>query len=293
MKIYRDFHSQIEIDKEYNAVSMVPDLKPYIDFDNRANEQVCKELNNVLDLKYGPMFDETMDIFPAENKDAPVFMFIHGGYWRSMNSRNFSLVARGLVSEGFTVALPNYSLCPSVSISEITRQMRASIVWIYRNIAKYNGSPDRVFVGGHSAGGQQVGMLVSTNWKTEYAIPKNVIKGGIPISGLFDLTPLYYSWLQSTLLLNQYIISTQSPIFQVPYDGPPLLISVGENESVEFKRQSTDYHNSWVENGLVSNLFIQPEKNHFTSFRDLNDPDSLLSRTVLNFIKKCENNNKI
>jgi arylformamidase len=290
LKLYRNFNSQTEIDKEYNAISMVSDLNAYIDYDKKANAQVCKELNNILDVKYGPLCNETMDIFPAENKDAAVLVFVHGGYWRSMNSRNFSLVARGLVSRGVTVVIPNYSLCPSVSISEITRQIQTSVAWVYQNIYQFNGSPDRIFVGGHSAGGQQVGMLVSTNWENEYNIPKNVIKGGVPISGIFDLTPLYYSWLQPTILLNQSIILTQSPQLQIPDDGPPLLISVGENESSEFKRQSKDYHASWKKRGFKSELFIQSDKNHFTSFRDLDDPDSLLSNTVIKFIENCENN---
>jgi arylformamidase len=91
--IYRNYNNQSEIDKEYNAISMVPDLKPYIEFDTRANEQVWKEFNRIFDVKYGPMCDEKLDIFPAENKNSPVFVYVHGGYWRSMNSRNFSLVA--------------------------------------------------------------------------------------------------------------------------------------------------------------------------------------------------------
>ena len=290
MNLYRRFKNQTEIDKEYNAVSMVPDLKPYIDSDTIANTQVIEKFQNTLDLKYGPMISETLDIFPAESPDSPVFVFVHGGYWRSLSSRDFSLVARGLVSQGFTVVLPNYSLCPLVSIPEITRQIKASIAWVYQNISKYNGSSDRIFVGGHSAGGQQVGMLLSTDWEKEYSIPNIVIKGGIPISGIFDLTPLYYSWLQPTIMLNQQVISTQSPQFQIPDNAPPILISVGEEESLEFIRQSKDYHKSWIDKDLESDLFIQPKKNHFTTFRDLNDPNSLLVHTIMQFIERCESN---
>jgi len=288
LNLYRSFNNQTEIDKEYNAVLMVPELKLYIESDTQLNSLVCEEFKNVLDVKYGPMRSETLDIFPAKDPDSPVFVFIHGGYWRSLSSREFSLVARGLVSRGVTVVLPNYSLCPLVSIPEITRQIKSSIIWVYKNISKYNGSSDRIFVGGHSAGGQQVGMLLSTDWEKECELPNHVIKGGFPISGIFDLTPLYYSWLQPVILLNQFVISSQSPQFQVPDNGPPMLISVGENESIEFKRQSKYYHQSWLEKGLKSELLIQPERNHFTSFRDLYDPHSLLCNSVLYFMESCE-----
>ena len=288
MNLYRNFKTQSEIDREYNAVLMIPDLKPYIESDAKANEKVCNDLYNIPDLKYGPTPNETLDIFPAENPCSPVFVFIHGGYWRSMSSRDFSLVARGPVGRGVTVVLPNYSLCPAVSIPEITRQTRASIVWVYQNISRFNGDPDRIFIGGHSAGGQQVGMLVSTRWKEDYDIPDNVIKGGFPISGIFDLAPLYYSWLQPVIMLDKYVISTQSPQFQIPDHSPPVLISVGGDESFEFKRQSECYNTSLLKKGLKSELFIQSGKNHFTSFRELNDPDSLLSNTLIEFMENCE-----
>ncbi|OZG72947.1 esterase [Hahella sp. CCB-MM4] len=289
MKLYRQFARQADIDTEYNAVLSVPDLAPYIKHDTQANQQTREELEYFPDVKYGPMRDETLDIFPSANKDSPVFVFIHGGYWRSMSSRDFSLVARGLVARGVTVVLPNYSLCPQVSIPEITRQVRASVAWVYQNIQQYNGDRNRIFVGGHSAGAQQVGMLVSTGWEREYELPQNIIKGGIPISGIYDLTPLYYSWLQPTVSLNQYVISTQSPLLQIPEHGMPLFITVGAKESTEFVRQSRDYHASWIEKGFPAELFIQPDKNHFTSFRDLNDPDSQLSEAVLRFMDVCEN----
>lgn len=288
--MYRNFHNQAEIDKEYNAISMVPDLNQYAEHDTNLSNQVRDELNHISGVKYGSKSTETIDIFPSEYEDSPVLIYIHGGYWCSMNSHDFHFVARGPVLKGITVVMPNYSLCPSVPISTITEQMRAVVSWVYHNIVQYNGNPERIFIAGHSAGAQQVGMLVSTNWKQNYNLPNNIIKGGIPISGIFDLTPLYYSWLQPTIFLDQYSISTQSPLLQIPDDGPPLLISVGENESNEFIRQSKDYHTEWTEKGLTSSLLIQPGKNHFTAIHELNDPNSLLLNAMIKFIQNCKRN---
>lgn len=284
MNLYREFNTQEQIDREYNALLMVPDLQPYLDHDAKLNNETIEQLDCILDLRYGPSVDETVDIFPAANPDSPIVIFIHGGYWRSLSSRDFNLVARGLVSNGMMVALPNYSLCPKVSIPEITRQMRGFVVWIYHNALKHNGDKNRIFVCGHSAGAQQVGMLAATSWTKEYDLPMNVLKGGIPISGIFDLSPLYYSWLQPTLQLTYQTILRESPHFQIPKIGPPLLISAGEMESNEFIRQSTDYLSAWQKNGLDAELLIQPDRNHFTTFRDLTFRDSQLCKAVTRFI---------
>ena len=130
-------------------------------------------------------------------------------------------------------------------------------------------------------------MLVSTDWENECGLPNDMIKGGIPISGIYDLSPLYHSWLQPTIQLDQEMIISQSPVSQIPETGPPLLISVGELESCEFRRQSEAYLSLWKDHGLQGELLIQHSENHFTSFRDLNDPESLLCKSIIDFMKLC------
>ncbi|QGY40318.1 alpha/beta fold hydrolase [Pseudodesulfovibrio cashew] len=287
MALYGEFTSQAEIDREYNAVGMVADLKPYIDFDAKANAEARGSLRYEPDIPYGAGADETLDIFPAESPNAPVLIFIHGGYWRSMSSKDFSLVAKGLAARGVTVVIPDYSLCPSVDIPEITRQTRAATAWVHARIAEYNGSPDRIFACGHSAGGQQAGMLAATDWEREHGMPRNAIKGVIPISGLFDLAPLRHSWLQPVLQLDAATVEGQSPLRNIPHDGPPMLVSVGDEESSEFKRQAEAYAEAWRAGGNRAELVIQEARNHFTSFRDLNDPDAPFTRILAAFMETC------
>jgi arylformamidase len=288
MKLYRDFTSQEEIDSEYNIENLVPDRLALIERMAAESARTRDELTCSLDVAFGPTRDETMDIFPAAQPGAPVLVFIHGGYWRSFSSRDFSLVARGPVASGFTVVVSNYSLCPRVSIAEITRQSRAVIAWLYREVRRFNGDPERIFVCGHSAGGQQVGMLAATDWSGDYGLPPDVVKGGIPISGIFDLSPLAYSWLQPKLALTHEIIRRESPLLNIPPAGPPLLIVLGENESIEFHRQSAVYLDTWKSNGLKAELLVQPGKNHITAIEDLARSDSLLCQALLRFIAACQ-----
>jgi len=284
--LYRNFLSQSDIDREYNVVSMVGNVSPYVEYDNSKNINTMKELISSIDEKYGAMLDETVDVFPSKEPNSPILVFIHGGYWHSMSNKNFSLIARGLVLNDITVAIPNYSLCPKVTIQEITRQNRASITWLYNNAKRFNGNPEKIIICGHSAGGQQAGIITTTDWEGEYGLPKNLIKGSIPISGIFDLTPLYYSWLQPKLQLNYGLINKQSPLFQISENKTPMLISYGDKESAEFKRQSEDYFNALVKRGYTAQLHEQKEKNHFMTFRDLNDPDSFFCQLVIEFIKQ-------
>jgi len=112
MKLYRDFTSQEEIDQEYKVEALVPDMAPYFDLFVGGSEKARRELACVLDVRFGPTLDETVDIFPAKQPGAPILVFIHGGYWHSLSSKEFSLIASGLSAHGVTVVVTNYSLCP-------------------------------------------------------------------------------------------------------------------------------------------------------------------------------------
>ncbi len=288
MKLYRDFSTQEEIDSEYNIEELVPDRLERVARMAEESARTRENLKGEMDVSYGPTLDETMDIFTAARPGAPMLLFIHGGYWRSFSNKDFSLVAAGPVARGLTVAVMNYSLCPKVSISEITRQSRAAVAWLYREGSRFNGDPARLFVCGHSAGGQQVGMLAATDWAGDYGLPSDVIQGIVPISGIFDLSPLAYSWLQPKLALNHEIIRRESPLFNIPSNGPPMLISLGENESLEFHRQSAVYLDTWKANGLKAEMLVQPGKNHITAVEDLARPDSVLCEALATFIQQCE-----
>ena len=288
MTLYRNFTSEEQINLEYNAVLAVPDLQSYIDQDIEASNAVRTELSCYLDQAYGSGIDETIDIFPAKDPGSPMLLFIHGGYWRSLSNKDFSFVARGLVESGVSVAMPNYSLCPKVSMNKITEQNRAALAWLYRHADKFNGSRDRIFVCGHSAGGQQAAMLSLTDWAKDHGLPDNVIKGCMPISGIFDLSPLYYSWLQPSLKLTDSTVLSQSPFLQIPQQAPPMLVSVGGDESDEFVRQSADFVSAWRNSAVPLKLDVLSGKNHFSVIQDLYDKDSPLCKSMLEFMQQCE-----
>ena len=285
MKLYRDFESQEALDAQYDVEQNVPDFMLYAEQFVAASAQARDTLPCHLGVRFGPTLDETLDIFPAADRNAPILVFIHGGYWRLLTSSEFDFVATGPVQRGMTVVVTNYSLCPKVTISEITRQSRAALAWLANTELEFNGDRERIYVSGHSAGGQQTARLLATDWAGDYGLPTDIIKGGIAISGLFDLRPLRYSFVQPKLLLTHDVIERESPQFHIPESAPPLLVSVGGDEPGEFRRQSRDFHAAWTAAGLDGGYWEQAGKNHFTAIEGFLDPASELCERLSAFIR--------
>jgi arylformamidase len=272
--INHESRDRAAIDAAYDPSLRVASRQPYMDWYVRESGLTRAALDCRLDIPFGPTAAETFDIFPSRTPNSPVLMFIHGGYWRALSSKEFSFVARGMVPHGITVAVMNYALCPQVTIAEITSQSRAALAWLTRTAQQYRGDPARIFAAGHSAGGQQVGMLLSAAR----------LNGGIAISGLFDLRPLQHSWLQPTLQLTDELAAEQSPLLQIPRQAGPLLLSVGGDESTAFLDQSQNYLAAWRSAGLEGSFFPQPGLNHYEAIYGFGDPADALSRAVADFI---------
>lgn len=279
--LYRQFETQADIDAQYDVEASVPDFMVYARHYTEESRLARHRLNPKLDVPYGPTRDETLDIFPAASPHAPVFVFIHGGYWRMLSSKEFSCVAMGLNQLGITTVVVNYSLTPKVSIDEISRQARAAVAWVLRRIDRYGGDPERVVVGGHSAGGHLTAMCLQTPWADEYGLPQDPLRGAVLVSGLYDLQPLRFSKMQPMIQLDDGVIQRNSPLFHVRATRTPVLITWGGAEPAEFQRQSDSFLERWKDAGNRAKSWAQPEANHFTAIYGFEDPKSLPCQWVL------------
>jgi arylformamidase len=282
--LYRNLETSEAIDAEYDLGKVIGDLSPYFDFFIQESARARDDLDGLLDLHFGPTVAETLDVFPATDPHAPILFFIHGGYWRRLSSKEFSYVARGPVARGITVIVCNYALCPRVTLPEITRQCRAAVAWAKTTTTEYNGDRNRIYVSGHSAGGHLAARVLCTDWTDDYRLPADTVNGAYAISGLYDLSPLRYSFVQPALQLNEDVIRRESPLFNLPAAAPPLIADVGGDESDEFRRQSADYVDAWRAAGLDGHYVEQPGKNHFTAIEELLDPDSALCERIVTMI---------
>lgn len=280
MGLYKDFATQEELDAQYDLEKIVPGAASYAEFYEGESEKVRANLEHRLDVPFGPTLAEHSDIYPAD-EDAPVLIYIHGGYWRARTSKEFGYVARGPVSTGVATVVVNYALCPDVTIDEIVRQARAAVAWVHANARSFGGDPERIHVAGHSAGGHLAAMLLGTDWEGVYGLPKDIIQGATAISGLFDLVPFPYTFLQPKLQLSWGQTLRNSPLFHLPDDAPPLLLAYGEEETAEFKRQSEDYLTAWRSKGLEGEMLTLPGKNHYDVIDGFLDAKSPLCSAIL------------
>lgn len=276
MKLYREFTTQEQIDGEYNPGAAVADSAQRIQGWMNRSAAARESLRCRLGVRFGPTREEYLDIFPAGD-GAPVHVFIHGGYWRRFTAREHSFVAPALVEAGIAVLVVNYALCPAVTVDEIVRQVRAALAWAHGNAQSFGGDPERLSVSGHSAGGHLVGMALATDWAGAYDLPADMLKGGAAISGLFDLAPFPYSFLQPALQLDWAQIRRNSPIGLVPATGPAMTAAVGGAESAEFRRQSRAFADAWPGGRYLE----MPERNHFTVLEELERPESPLFGAVV------------
>jgi arylformamidase len=225
-----------------------------------------------IDLAYGPTERQALDLFwPGPSREAPLALFVHGGYWQALDRKIFSHFARGLLAHGVAVALPSYDLCPTVTLAELVEQVRDAAAFLARRTGK------SLLATGHSAGGHLAAMLLATDWPAR-GLPAGTVKAALPISGLFDLPPLTHTSINAALGLDEAEARRLSPLF-LPSPRRPLHAVVGGAEGEEYIRQSRSIAEAW--GGTWEAV---DGANHFTVVPPLADPESPLVATALRLI---------
>jgi arylformamidase len=266
----------IDYESEYNNRARVPEHPAIFARWARAAQdyraETLKAGRAELGLSYGDTPRQTMDLFlPAAGEDAPLAMFIHGGYWRSLEPSTFSHMARGLNGRGVAVAVAGYDLCPTVSIADIIEQTRHACVFLWQRYSR------PIVVYGHSAGGHLAGAMVATDWQALYPkAPAALVPAGYAISGLFDLSPLVGISMNQDLRLDAEDVRGVSPLFWPVAPGRTFDAVVGELESSEFRRQSRVVAETWRKRGAATRYQEIAGMNHFTVIDPLADPESAM-----------------
>lgn len=258
------------LELQYNNRALVPEHPAIFERWRSASSAFRKHADADLDLAYGKADRQRLDLFRAPHSRGTV-VFIHGGYWRSLDKADFSCVAEAFVARGISVATFNYRLCPAVSVLEIITDCRDALTWLLANGPQHGIRVDHIALTGHSAGGHLVSMLFATDWQAR-GIDASCILGGAALSGIFDLEPLLACSMNADLGLDATSARMVSPIHHRCRLSVPLYLAVGANESAAFREQTRQLLHAWPETcRMVGEI---ASCNHFTIVDDFVRPDS-------------------
>lgn len=262
------------LDAQYNARAGIPEHPAILRRWAERSEAALEAGPHRLDIAYGSDASERLDLFlpQAAPGPAPVLVYIHGGYWRALDKRDQRFVAPPFAEAGALVVLPNYALCPAVSIEHIVRQMVQALAWVWRHAARYGGDPSRIVVAGHSAGGHLATMLLQCRWhQVAPDLPPSLLRAALSVSGLYDLEPLRHApFLAADLRLDAASARRLSPARMPPPAGR-LVALVGGDESEEFHRQQALIARAWRPRVRAE---VVPGCHHMNVLHTLADPGS-------------------
>ena len=278
--IYQGYAATV-LDAQYNARSSVTSFEDEYSRLVDVSNAVMRDFEHQTGIAYDEKSGETLDFYPA-GKDAPLFVWIHGGYWRGGNAADNAFVVPGLYAHGFSVAVIDYTLAPAVTLDEIVRQVRSAIRFLHRNRSLFGIGAAPFVVGGTSAGGHLTAMLLSDDWQRPYEVPDDIVGVALDLSGLHDLTPLPFTHVNGWMNFDEAMVARNSPQFMIPKTSSACLIaSVGGLETLEFRRQTAAYAEAWQRAGHWAVVVDMPEQNHFDLPLTLREPDGKLVCAVL------------
>jgi arylformamidase len=285
--IYREY-DQKGLDAEYDLRPLWPDVPEVVAHRENESARVRGRIPGRLGVAYGTSPKETLDVFPPLNgrAGAPALIYIHGGYWQLSDKDDTTYIAPAFLDSGIVFVTLNYTLAPDADMDRIVDECRRAIAWIWKNAAEIGVDPDRLYVAGHSAGGHLTAMLLTTDWRNvDPALPAMPFKGACALSGLYDLEPVRLSFLNEVLGLTPELAARNSPLYLDPLADIPLILSVGDRETDEFKRHQTELFAAWSAKGLAVEEVPAPDCHHYTIVGHFGDPATELHKAMIAMIR--------
>jgi len=281
----RDLAVDAKLEAEYNNMARRPDAGALLQQLAAVSASYRAEADSILDCRYGSHARETLDIFRCGRPHAPLFVYLHGGYWQRGDKSIYSYIAQPFNRVGVDVAVIGYPLCPEVSMTGLAQSLRKAIIWLYRNAASHGIDPDRINLSGHSAGGHLTALALATRWpELERDQPADLLKTAIPISGLYLLEPLRHTTIGEALQLTDSETRDLSPALLSAAHAAPMLTIVGGAETSAFFHQADSLQEAWSRPGLIIERYTEPDADHFDVVARLQSGDSAIFQRIVDWL---------
>lgn len=268
-----------DIETQYNPRKAVPDVERFVEWAAQRSEVARARHHARLDLRYGRGALATLDVFPAGTPDAPIHVFLHGGYWRGRDKRDYSYVADALVPQGITTVVMNYDLCPAVELPFIVQQVREALQWIHAHARELGGNPGAISVSGHSAGAHLIAAALPPADAPQPALAW-LPQAAVLISGIYELQPVLSISVNQEIRLRAELVDAMSPMRHLPTTAVPLTVVVGGGETREWIRQSHDFAHACAARGTQTAYVELPGLHHYSIMSPLEAPHTLLARII-------------
>ena len=277
---------QAELERQYDARGTVPDIAAELKAYRDASTPMYDLTPCWRDVAYGNSPDETVDLFPVAGKpDAPLLVFIHGGYWRALHSQDSVFMAQQFTAHGVAVASINYTLAPQATLAHIVVQCQRAVTWLVKDAAPHGIAPQQTVLAGSSAGAHLAAMLLAPAWQVDSQLPPQSLQGGVLLSGLYDLEPVQRCLPNTWLKMSVQEAKDLSPIYRLPDPRVPLYVAVAEHDTDAFKCQSKDFAEACSAQGNRVTWHEASQRNHFNIVRDWMDAQSHLFQSTMALLR--------
>ena len=285
-RVFLDY-DQTELDAAYTQIAYEPNLPQVGKRWSSNSELTRKRLGSPRRVAYGPTEIEKLDIFLTNRKNAPIFVMIHGGAWQSVTASDLAFPAQSFVRAGAHYVVSDFAWVQDVggSLMPMADQVRRAVAWVFKNAHSFGGDPDRLYVGGHSSGGHLAGAVLTTNWKQDFSLPPEIIKGGICLSGIYDLAPARISVRSSYVKFDDAMVQSLSPQRHIDQIASPLIIAYGSYETPEFQRQSREFAASVQAAGKPVQLIVAENYGHMEMPETIANPYGIVGEPALKMMK--------
>jgi arylformamidase len=267
-------YDQIELDAAYENSVYEPNIGQVVRRLASQSDAVRARIGEPQRLAYGETAIEKLDIYRTSRAHAPVFVFIHGGTWRTGSARNSGFAAELFVDRGaHYVALDFINVLEAGGdLRVMAGQVRRAIAWVYRNAESFGADRNRLYIGGHSSGGHLCGVALVTDWQKEFALPADVVKGGLCMSGMYDLRPVRLSWRSSYINFDDVMEQAMSSIRHLDNIQAAVTVTYGTYETPEFQRQGREFAAALRRAGHQARLVEMPDYAHLEAQESLGNP---------------------